>query len=89
MAAAKFVRRSRAEIDRNYFFGDILIRAGAAALIAVALIAAATPFSLRDAVDDGMAGYLAVMGGFAAFGVGVLLYGRHLRRCATHWDKDE
>lgn len=89
MAATKFERRSRAEIDRNYFFGDILIRAGVAALVAVALIAAATPFSLQDALATGMVGYVSVMVGFGIFGVVVLLYGRHLRRCATHWDKDD
>ncbi|NWG54286.1 MAG: hypothetical protein HXY28_11245 [Hydrogenophilaceae bacterium] len=89
MAASKIERRSRAEIDRNYFFGDIFIRAGAAALVAVALIAAATPFSLSDAVAEGMVGYIAVMAGFGLFGIVVLLYGRHLRRSATHWDKDD
>ena len=45
-----------------------------------------TPFTIRDAVDDGMFGYLAVMGVFAGVGLFLFLYGRHLRKEATHWE---
>ncbi|MEZ5994640.1 MAG: hypothetical protein R3C25_02710 [Hyphomonadaceae bacterium] len=81
-------RRPRGEIDRNYFFGDVLIKTGAAMFVALALIAAYTPVSLRSAIDDGMYDYLGVMAFFAAIGVGCFLVGRHLRKEATHWDYD-
>lgn len=87
-AAAKPQRRPRAEIDRNYFYGDVLIKTGAAAFIAIGAIAIFTPFSLSDAVNDGMYDYLAVMGGFGTLGLVAFLVGRHLRRNATHWDFD-
>jgi hypothetical protein len=32
--------------------------------------------------------YLAVMAAFAGVGAGAFLFGRHLRREATHWDFD-
>lgn len=81
-------RRPRNEIDRNYFFGDVLIKTGAAVGVALGLIALYTPFTLMDAINDGMADYLAVMGTFGAIGVVAFFVGRHLRREATHWDFD-
>jgi hypothetical protein len=81
-------RRPRAEIDRNFFFGDVLIKTGAAVGVALILVAGYTPFTLNDAIADGMYDYLAVMGIFAAIGVASYLTGRHLRREATHWDFD-
>ncbi|HYD71958.1 MAG TPA: hypothetical protein VEF55_02380 [Candidatus Binatia bacterium] len=87
-AAAKPHRRPRAEIDRNYFFGDVLIKTGAAVFVAIAAIAIFTPFSLSDAVQDGMYDFLAVIAGFGTLGLVAFLVGRHLRRNATHWDFD-
>lgn len=81
-------RRSRSEIDRNYFFGDVFIKTGVAVAVAIGLIALYTPFTLRDAFSNHMYGYLTVMGVFGALGVGSLLLGRHLRHEATHWDYD-
>lgn len=81
-------RRPRAEIDRNYFFGDVLIKTGAAVGVALVLVAAYTPFTLREAIADGMYDYLALMGIFAGIGAACYLTGRHLRREATHWDFD-
>ncbi len=81
-------RRPRGEIDRNYFFGDVLIKTGVAVIAMLALIALATPFTLQNAIDDGMYDYIAVMGGFATLGLILYLVGRHLRREATHWDFD-
>lgn len=81
-------RRPRKEIDRNYFFGDVLIKTGVAAGVALGAIALYTPFTLRQAIDDGMFDYVAVMGVFAAIGLFSFLYGRHLRREATHWEAD-
>lgn len=87
-SAPKPQRRSRGEIDRNYFFGDVLIKTGAATAVALVLIALTTPFTLRSAIEDGMYAYLGLMAGFAAFGLAAFLFGRHLRREATHWDFD-
>lgn len=81
-------RRPRAEIDRNYFFGDVLIKTGAAVGVALALIALYTPFTLMNAVTDGMYDYIAVMGTFGFLGLLSFLVGRHLRHEATHWDFD-
>ncbi|ANP47644.1 hypothetical protein [Candidatus Viadribacter manganicus] len=81
-------RRPRGEIDRNYFFGDVLIKTGVAVAVVLGLVVLFTPFTLRDAIDDGMYDYVAVMGSFAAMGLFAFLYGRHLRKEATHWEFD-
>ncbi|MBL8547360.1 MAG: hypothetical protein JNL81_12915 [Hyphomonadaceae bacterium] len=86
--SSKAQRRPRGEIDRNYFFGDVLIKTGVAVAVAVGMIALYTPFSLRDAVDDGMYDYVSVMGLFVSIGLFAFLYGRHLRKEATHWEFD-
>jgi len=87
-SARKPERRPRAEIDRNYFFGDVLIKSGVACAVALLFVAILTPFTLRSAIADGMYAYVAVVGGFAALGLTMFLTGRHLRRNATHWDFD-
>lgn len=87
-SASKPQRRPRAEIDRNYFFGDVLIKTGVAVGIVLGMIALATPFTLMSAIHDGMYDYLAVVGVFGALGIAAFLGGRHLRREATHWDYD-
>lgn len=87
-SAPKAQRRPRAEIDRNYFFGDVLIKTGVAALVALGMIALFTPFTLMGAIEDGMYDYVAVMGGFAFVGLAAFFTGRHLRHEATHWDFD-
>jgi hypothetical protein len=81
-------RRPRSEIDRNYFFGDVLIKTGVASAVAIGMIALYTPFTLQGAIDAGMYEYLTVMGVFGAVGLACYLSGRHLRREATHWDLD-
>ncbi|MGE0743028.1 MAG: hypothetical protein AB7O98_16950 [Hyphomonadaceae bacterium] len=85
-AAPKPHRRPRAEIDRNYFFGDVFIKTGTACAVVLAGIAVYTPFTLMSAIHDGMYDYLAVVVTFGALGVASFLYGRHLRKQATHWD---
>lgn len=87
-AAPKRQQRPRTEIDRNYFFGDVLRRTGGAVAVVIALIAIYTPFNLMGAFHDGMWDYLTVMGLFGAIGVGCYLTGVHLRREATHWEFD-
>ena len=84
----KAERRSRGEIDRNYFFGDLFIKTGIAVLAAILCIAALTPFTLRDALAEGQFAYLGLMSAFGVFGLGSYLTGRHFRRTATHWDFD-
>lgn len=86
--AKKPERRPRHEIDRNYFVGDILIKTGVAVAIAIGAITFLTPFTFRDAIADRMYDYLAVMIVFGALGLASFLYGRFLRRQATHWDFD-
>jgi hypothetical protein len=86
-SAPKAERRPRGEIDRNYFFGDVFIKTGAAVYVALLLIAAATPGMLRGAASDGTE-YMTVMGVFAAIGLVLFLIGRHLRHEATQWDFD-
>lgn len=81
-------RRSRGEIDRNYFFGDVLIKSGVALTIALGVIALYTPFKLEDAIRDHTGQYMAVMGVFAAISIACFVVGRHLRGEATHWDFD-
>ncbi len=87
-SAPRPARRPRSEIDRNYFFGDVLIKTGAALALVLGLIAAYTPFTLMGAIEDGMFGYLVMMGVFALVALFTFLAGRHLRRQATHWDFD-
>lgn len=87
-AQPKPQRRPRGEIDRNYYFGDVLIKTGAAVGVMLGFIAFTTPFTLMGAINDGMWDYLAVVGTFGVLGFAAFLSGRHLRRQATHWDFD-
>jgi hypothetical protein len=81
-------RRPRGEIDRNYFFGDVLIKTGVAAFVALGMITLFMPISMMGAIRDGRIDYMAVMGGFALLGLISFFAGRHLRHEATHWDFD-
>ena len=87
-SASKPQRRPRGEIDRNYFFGDVFIKTGVAVALVLAMIAAYTPVTLKGALEEQMYDYLAVMGVFTLIALGCYLFGRHLRREATHWDFD-
>jgi|GEM_PF-1885822 len=86
-AAPKRKQRPRAEIDRNYFLGEVFRRTGAALFVAMGLLVAYTPFSLSEAAAHGV-NFTTLMGIFVAIGVALFLYGRHLRRQATHWEAD-
>ena len=81
-------RRTRGEIDRDYFFGDVFIKTGVAVAFAAALIALYTSGTLLDKVHDGEWDYLTVMGVFVGIGAVLFFAGRHLRKTATHWDLD-
>jgi hypothetical protein len=87
-SSSKPQRRPRGEIDRNYFFGDVLIKTGVAVGVVLLMIALYTPVTIRGAFEDQMYDYLAVMSIFGGIGLFSFLYGRHLRREATHWDFD-
>jgi len=87
-SSSKPERRPRTEIDRNYFFGDVFIKTGVALAAVVAMIAAYTPMTVQSALDEGMYDYVGVMGAFGAVAAICFLWGRHLRRQATHWDFD-
>lgn len=86
-AKPKLKQRPRAEIDRNYFFGDVLRKTGAALWVALFLISAYTPFSWGQAQHNST-NFGTVVAVFAVIGVALYLYGRHLRREATHWEAD-
>src|SRR5678815_3424189 len=49
----KLKQRPRGEIDRNYFFGDVLRKSGGARFVALFLISAYTPFSWGQAQHNG------------------------------------
>lgn len=87
-AQPKAQRRPRGEIDRNYFFGDVLIKTGVALFVALGLILATTPGLLHGALQHGTTPYFTVLGVFAVIGLATFLVGRHLRREATQWDFD-
>jgi len=87
-AQTKPERRSRGEIDRNFFFGDVLIKTGAATMLALVAIAIYTPFTLSEVIAEGRYDYLGLLGAFASLGACFFLVGRHLRHEATHWDFD-
>lgn len=87
-SAPKAQRRPRAEIDRNYFLGDVLIKTGVAVAVAIALVIAYAPAYLRGALEAHQYAYPGVLAAFLAAGLGSFLAGRHLRREATQWDYD-
>ncbi|HVY85528.1 MAG TPA: hypothetical protein VG943_10375 [Caulobacterales bacterium] len=81
-------RRSRGEIDRNYFFGDVLIKTGVAIAFALAGVILYTQHGFRIAFQDHLYDYLTVISVFAVLGVAAFFLGHHLRSTATHWDFD-
>ena len=87
-AAPKQKRRPRAEIDRNYFLGDVFIKTGVAVVFAIILIALYSPGFLRQSWDTHHYTYPILLGSFAAVGALAYLAGRHLRHAATQWEAD-
>ena len=76
-------KRSKSSVDFQYLLGDTLIKTGAALVWLVILIGLYTPFTLREAVQDGMIGYVGMIGGMLLFAVGLWQWGRVVRREAT------
>ena len=87
-AAPKRQRRPRAEIDRNYFLGDVFIKTGVAVVFAIAAIMLYAPAMWRDALAAHHYAYPILLGSFAAAGAIAFVTGRHLRNEATQWDLD-
>lgn len=80
-------RRSKASIDFQYLLGDTLIKTGVALLWLVAAIGIYTPFTLGDAVREGMIGYVGMIGGMLLFAFGLWQWGRGIRAEATIADR--
>jgi hypothetical protein len=80
-------KRSKASVDFQYLLGDTLIKTGAALVCLVALIGLYTPFTLREAVEEGMIGYIGMIGGMLLFAFGLWQWGRVVRREATIADR--
>lgn len=87
-AAPKRTRRPRNEIDRNYFLGDVFIKTGVAATIAIAAVALYAPTYWLHEVNTHHFNYTFLLGAFVIFGLGSFLFGRHLRKEATQWEAD-
>ena len=87
-AAPKRQRRPRAEIDRNYFLGDVFIKTGVAATIAIIAVMLYAPGFWLGALEAHRYAYLFLLGAFVIAGLGSYLVGRHLRHEATQWDCD-
>ncbi len=87
-AARKPQRRPRDEIDRNYFLGDVFIKTGVAAAIAIAVILVYAPRMMTDALSAHQYAYPGLLGFFGLAGLASFLVGRHLRHEATQWDFD-
>jgi hypothetical protein len=87
-AAPKQKRRPRAEIDRNYFLGDVFIKTGVAVEVAILMVSLYSSTLLRQAIGAHQYGYPIVLGTFVALGGLAFLIGRHLRQAATQWEAD-
>lgn len=80
-------KRSKASVDFQFLLGDTLIKTGAALVWLTILIGLYTPFTLGDAIRDGMVGYVGMIAGILLFAVGLWQWGRNVRREATIADR--
>jgi ABC-type nickel/cobalt efflux system permease component RcnA len=80
-------KRSKLGVDLQYLLGDTLIKTGAALVWLVILIGLYTPFTLREAVAEGMVGYVTMIAGMLLFAFGLWQWGRVVRREATIADR--
>lgn len=80
-------KRAKARVDMQYLMGDTLIKTGVALVWLVALIGIYTPFTLGDAVREGMIGYIGMIGGILLFAFGLWQWGRGIRREASIADR--
>ena len=87
-AASTRKRRPREEIDRNYFLGDVFIRTGVAATIAIVAVMLYAPNYWLRAMDTHRYAYLFLLAAFLVAGFGCFMVGRHLRKEATQWEAD-
>ena len=87
-AAPKRTRRPRNEIDRNYFLGDVFIKTGVAASLAILAVGLYAPAYWLREMDSHHYNYVFLLGAFVVFGLGSFVFGRHLRKLATQWEAD-
>ena len=76
-------KRSKANVDLQFLLGDTLIKTGAALVWLVILIGLYTPFTFRDAIREGMIGYIGMIAGILVMAVGLWQWGRGIRKEAT------
>ena len=76
-------KRSKASVDLQFLLGDTLIKTGAALVWLVILIGLYTPFTFRDAIREGMIGYIGMIAGMLVMAVGLWQWGRGIRKEAT------
>lgn len=76
-------KRSKASVDFQFLFGDTLIKTGAALVWLAILIGLYTGVTFREAVAEGLVGYLGMLGGMLLLAVGLWQWGRKVREEAT------
>ena len=76
-------KRSKASVDFQFLLGDTLIKTGVALVWLVILIGLYTPFTFREAIREGMVGYIGMIVGILVFALGVFQWGRGVRQQAT------
>lgn len=76
-------KRSKASVDFQFLMGDTLIKTGSALVWLVILIGLYTPFTFREAIRDGMTGYIGMIGGMLLMAAGLWQWGRKVREQAT------
>lgn len=80
-------QRSKASVDMQFLLGDTLIKTGVAVVWLCIVIGIYTPFSLNDALEQNMTGYLAMIAGLLLFAFGLWQWGRRIREEATIADR--
>ena len=76
-------KRSKASVDFQFLLGDTLIKTGSALVWLVILIGLYTPFTFRDAIREGMVGYIGMIAGMLLLAAGLWQWGRGVRQQAT------
>jgi ABC-type nickel/cobalt efflux system permease component RcnA len=80
-------KRSKSSVDFQYLMGDTLIKTGVALVWLVIAIGIYTPFNLREAMAEGMVGYIGMIAGMLLLALGLWQWGRGIRREATIADR--
>ncbi|MBL8559852.1 MAG: hypothetical protein JNM47_14105 [Hyphomonadaceae bacterium] len=80
-------RKSKSSVDMQFVWGDTLIKTGVAVVWLVAAIGLYTPFTLREAMQQNMTGYIIMIAGLLLFAFGLWQWGRKVREQATIADR--